>query len=119
MTQVKYVLLEHAGMGETHVDLMFETSPGSALRSFRLPTWPIEGEVPVQAIGDHRRAYLTHEGEVGDGRGTVRQIAAGNVVAEIADDVVQMFPVGGKPLELTLRRDAGGQWLARVESLQT
>ena len=117
MNRVKYVLLEHAGMGETHVDLMFETTPGSMLRSYRLPTWPIVGEVVAEAIGDHRREYLTHEGEVAGDRGTVRQVAAGTVVADIDEDLIRMFPIAGKPAELTLRRDADGRWSAKLASL--
>ena len=55
------------------------------LTTFRLPDRidRIEpgGVLPVEPIGDHRRAYLTYEGDIGHGRGRVERVAEGRIDA--------------------------------------
>jgi hypothetical protein len=73
---LRYVILRHDGVPAPHFDLMFETSPGSALATWRSNTWP-PGPGPVQKLADHRRDYLAYEGPVSHGRGYVRRVEAG------------------------------------------
>ena len=55
-----------------HWDLMLEI--GEALRTWRLAAPPAEGlQIVATPLGDHRLAYLEHEGPVSGNRGNVRQ----------------------------------------------
>lgn len=74
---LRYVVLRHEGIPDPHFDLMFETSPGSKLATWRSPAWPITPETPLIPLPDHRRDYLTYEGAVSQGRGSVRRVAQG------------------------------------------
>src|SRR5687768_5439855 len=81
----RYAVLHHSGAeGEPHYDFLFETSETSSLVTFRLPEWPLTGDThPATKLRDHRRIYLTFEGDIGGGRGHVSRVAEGAV------DVVQ------------------------------
>jgi hypothetical protein len=79
---LQYVILHHTDVAEPHYDLMFEAAPGGALRTFRSPAWPIEEATVLTPLPDHRRAYLTYEGPVSGGRGSVRRVEAGTYTAE-------------------------------------
>ena len=72
-----YVVLHHSGHGAPHFDLMVERPDADGLATWRLPTWPPTGPIAAVALADHRRHYLTHEGPVSGGRGTVRRVASG------------------------------------------
>ena len=76
-TPLRYVVLRHEGVEEPHFDLMFETSPGSMLATWRSPQWPVEMLTPLTPLPDHRPWYLTYEGEVSGQRGWVRRTASG------------------------------------------
>ena len=76
-TPLRYVVLRHDGIAEPHFDLMFETSPGSELATWRSPIWPLTEATRLEELGDHRRAYLDYEGAVSGGRGNVRRVAEG------------------------------------------
>jgi hypothetical protein len=84
--KLRYAVLHHTGFGEAHFDLMVEV-PGRE----RLLTWRImdpperwDGTVGAARIADHRKAYLTYEGEVSGGRGAVKRVAEGTArVVEI------------------------------------
>ena len=73
---LRYVILRHEGVPEPHYDLMFETSEGSALATWRAKAWP-PGAEPVEKLPDHRREYLTYQGPVSNGRGQVKRVHAG------------------------------------------
>jgi len=77
---LRFVVLEHTGYGERHFDIMFETSPGSPLRTWRSPIWPAPEPVELVRLNDHRRAYLQYEGAVSNNRGVVRRVASGELV---------------------------------------
>lgn len=72
--------------GSWHVDWMLAREPEaiSTLLSFRLrrPLHELlEGEaVHAEHIHDHRPAYLSYEGPISGNRGTVTQIAAGELI---------------------------------------
>jgi hypothetical protein len=67
----RYVILTHDAPFP-HWDLMFERD--GALRTWRLFTSPEDsGDIPGEAISDHRLPYLDYEGPVSGGRGEVRR----------------------------------------------
>jgi hypothetical protein len=77
MNALRYVVLHHEGIAEPHYDLMFETSPGSELTTWRGTEWPIHHASALTKLADHRRAYLDYEGPLSDDRGFVKRISAG------------------------------------------
>ena len=93
---LRYVVLRHDGIPEPHFDLMFETSPGSALAAWRSPAWPVEPTTPLTPLPDHRAEYLTYEGPVSRGRGEVRRAVAGThrVIGASADTVLVELNAG-------------------------
>ena len=74
---MRFVVLQHSGVAEPHYDLMVETSPGSALATWRVSHWPPRADEVFTALAEHRREYLDYEGAVSGDRGTVRRVAAG------------------------------------------
>jgi len=87
----RYAILEHRRDGGVHWDLLVEAEPGGqALRTWAIDAEPVAGlDLPARALADHRRVYLTYEGEVTGGRGTVRRWDEGecSVVGWEADRV--------------------------------
>jgi hypothetical protein len=75
---LRYAVLWHSGVDQPHYDLMFETSPGSALATWRSPVWPISSAATVARLRDHRAAFLSFQGALSGERGSVTQIATGN-----------------------------------------
>ena len=75
---LRYVIHHHTGGGDAHFDLMFETTPGSALATWRSAEWPVTAASTVTPIADHRLAYLDYEGPVSGNRGSVRRVAQGS-----------------------------------------
>jgi hypothetical protein len=89
--RLRYVVLHHEQIPKPHFDLMFETESGSALATWRCERWPIDAPEPLVKLPDHRNKYLTYEGLVSHGRGSVKRIAAGEFVFEQQrDDYWQM-----------------------------
>ena len=74
---LRYVVLRHEGVADPHYDFMLELSPGAALTTWRCDTWPFRATIPLTPLADHRREYLTYEGPVSGGRGTVTRVAGG------------------------------------------
>lgn len=77
-----YVILEHLLEAGSHWDLMLEQE--QALATWQLTTDPAalagpdaRQSLPARRIADHRRAYLTYEGPVSGGRGSVRRVDEG------------------------------------------
>ena len=85
----RFVILRHELPADStrpsHWDLMFEEQ--GALR-----TWAVESEPAIgasanaEALADHRLAYLTYEGEVSGGRGTVARWDEGEYTLEKSSD---------------------------------
>jgi hypothetical protein len=80
------VLLRHdLPDGSHHIDWLIARDPAAEqrLHSFRLTCRPDEfgpgAEVRAERIFDHRPVYLTYEGPISGGRGTVRRLRAGRV----------------------------------------
>jgi hypothetical protein len=80
-------LLHELPDGSRHVDWMLAQDPRGQgpLVTFRVPRRVDElrpGEaLDAVRIADHRPAYLTYEGPVSGGRGTVTRLASGRVAA--------------------------------------
>jgi hypothetical protein len=92
----KFAVLLHSGAGEPHYDLLFESAPDSSLVTFRLAEWPPAKGQLVTKLRDHRRLYLTYEGDIpGGGRGRVDRVADGQLL------------VAGGPAGWRLRRADG------------
>lgn len=82
---LRYVVLRHEGIAEPHFDLMFETSPGSILATWRSTDWPVSRNSKLTPLSNHRAAYLTYEGPLSDNRGQIRRIAHGHHRIEQSD----------------------------------
>ena len=83
----KFVIQKHTKAGQTHWDLMFEQNPdisgpgsGTLLETYRLESPP--EKLPQQIniavkIFDHSPKFLTYEGSVNNGKGTVEIVENG------------------------------------------
>lgn len=109
----RYVVLEHAGHGARHWDLMLES--GDALATWALER-PPEAGVPVaaKALPDHRVAYLEYEGPISGDRGTVVRWDAGEYRLLSRSDVEWIALLNGGSLvgrmRLTRSADVPEQW---------
>jgi hypothetical protein len=79
------VLRHDLADGSHHFDWLIAPNAKSPLLTFRSDR-PLHalapGEsTPVERLNDHRRVYLTYEGPISGGRGTVRRVAGGEVTA--------------------------------------
>ncbi len=121
-TRVATVLLFHDRGPGSHYDWMIEdpaADPGTGrLYTWRVPLpagrWVSAGRFSLQALWPHRRDYLTYEGPLGGGRGTVRRVDQGWAeVREWAADSASFF-AHLKEFHglIRIRRVAGDQWLA-------
>ncbi len=107
----RFVVLEHRWDG-IHWDFLVEVAPGGPLRSWAIDAEPAPGrDLPARALPDHRRAYLTFEGEVSDGRGVVRRWDEGTCAVEAWEaDRVRLVLEGAQltgPAELWASPPAG------------
>jgi hypothetical protein len=75
MEQRRFVVLEHEWNG-THWDFMIEDA--GRIRTWAIDAPPVTGkDLSARALPDHRLDYLTYEGPVSGGRGSVRRVDAG------------------------------------------
>jgi len=114
-TSHRYVVLHHTGIDEPHFDFMFETAPGSPLTTFRLSQWPEIENTEVTKLRDHRRAYLTYEGDVSSDRGRVDRVAEGEVMVVRSGSGWLLQHADGRPF-MTLEPLGGSdaQWFLRL-----
>lgn len=135
-TPPRYALLWHDCPADyrdgPHWDLMLERPVVD--QEHRLATWSLlalpaawaeklavsgpDGEEPLIAteLPDHRAAYLSYEGKIAGGRGTVTRLAGGAIEwTESQTDQVALRLIDG-PLagSLTLTRVAGESWHLRL-----
>jgi hypothetical protein len=111
------VILAHTTGDDRHYDWMFEppdrVDDQAKLVTFRidLPSaaWADARRFDLVHIGDHRRLYLTYEGELSGGRGSVRRVDAGRLTA------VRWDARDGGVLDVELRHFAGRLALRRVD----
>ena len=114
---LRYAILYHSGVETPHYDLMFETSPGSELATWRSPVWPLLQPAVLTRLADHRRDYLTYEGPVSNNRGEVKQVSAGVCTIRRFDED-QFWSIRFPDLQLPplhLKFGDADQWLAMLE----
>jgi hypothetical protein len=106
--EVRFVVLHHTGAeegGGGHFDLMVEVPGERKLMTWRVGVSPEgwgeaeDGDVGAVRIADHRKVYMTYEGEISGGRGEVKRVAEGT--AEI---------VGIVDAQVSMRRMGAGGW---------
>ncbi len=110
---LRFAVLRHAGVDSPHVDFVFETSPGSMLQTWRLPTWPIIAVEEAARIRDHRSAFLTFQGPLAGDRGNVMRIDEGTCAFDASARrlVVHLNPSNQR---LLFEQDAGAEtWHVR------
>jgi hypothetical protein len=78
----RFALLLHTHPRE-HYDLVMDQPESDELATWRISNEIIPNFTSLHArkIFDHRRAYLTYEGEVSNNRGRVKRIDEGTIVA--------------------------------------
>jgi hypothetical protein len=107
----RFVLLEH-DHPYPHFDLMLEGD--QVLWTWRLAALP--SEVPVEAtrVADHRLIYLTYEGPVSGGRGSVRRVDHGEFTWRTSDpDRLSVILLGGSLRGMLCLEEQGGDlWRA-------
>lgn len=89
------LLLHELPDGSSHFDWMLARDAAGPLVTFRV-TERIDAGVRAfvaTRLPDHRRVYLTYEGDVSGGRGRVRRVAEGSVAIEV-DDGAAFFARG-------------------------
>jgi hypothetical protein len=80
---LRFVILHHTGISSPHYDLMIESHPGGPLLTWQCDQNPLTVHLTIaRRIDDHRPDYLTYEGEVSRGRGTVARVASGRCTLE-------------------------------------
>jgi hypothetical protein len=106
---LRFVVLRHEGIDEPHFDLMFETSPGSPLATWRADTWPVTTNTRLTPLPDHRADFLTYEGPLAGNRGDVRRIAEGicQLITDTPTVLTVQMPGGALRLPRIIAADAG------------
>ena len=125
MPPLRFVILRHDAPAGVHYDVMLESSRGDDPKEKVLRTWAtLKDEFPspfpgcaLRALADHRRHYLTHEGDIGGGRGTVARVDEGVWRLETEDERGLVVHLEGTRLHGTfyLRRPAGLEKTWRLE----
>jgi hypothetical protein len=113
---LRYAVLRHEDVDQPHFDFLFETSPGSMLKTWRLESWPVRDVQEAQPIRDHRPAFLTYQGTLTGDRGHVMRVDEGTCAPEIVPRrvVVRLSPSNE---QLLFEQDAGADtWHVRALS---
>ena len=125
MTSLAAVLLRHETRRGAHYDWLFQSpaalgQPDSPLWAARVghPSWcwSVTGHWSVHRLDDHRLAYLTYQGPVSGGRGSVKRVDAGHIqpiywsAGRIVVSLHLRYCVG----RVQLDRIAGCRWRARL-----
>lgn len=104
----RFAVLRHESPRGLHFDLLLET--GDALQTWALRRPPDSGgEIPCDALPDHRVAYLDYEGPVSGDRGTVTRWDRGTYQTLRQDDSQWVVELDGSKLSgrAVLRRLPG------------
>ena len=98
-----------------HWDFLLEQ--GGSCRTWRLSKSPdTPGDIPAEALADHRPMYLDYEGPVSGDRGTVSQWDAGMFEWLVSGDHLVEVRLSGRKLNGIARLVQGTreQWLLRL-----
>jgi hypothetical protein len=109
----RYVILRHDSPRGIHFDFMLEA--GETLKTWALPEPPRpEVEMPCEALGDHRLAYLDYQGPISGGRGSVTRWDSGTFTVESHGEAEWIINLAGEKLSgraiLRQNPDVLGQW---------
>jgi bifunctional non-homologous end joining protein LigD len=109
----KFVIQKHTKSTEAHWDLMFDI--GDTLKTYRLTLPPEklrQQTCPVVKIFDHPIKFLTYEGSVNNGKGSVKIADAGTYQLLNDDYKHQLLLLNGKILKgkFTLTRIEDDNW---------
>jgi len=97
-TMSSFVILHHDSPRGVHFDFMLEI--GDALKTWSLPETPVSGvEMTVEALPDHRLAYLDYEGPVSDGRGEVARWDRGSFAIVRQSEAELVVELTGEKLQ--------------------
>ncbi len=78
---LQWVVLHHTLLdGTSHYDWLFEPAADAPLLSLRVNSPLGPGNFQSERLPDHRRVYLTFEGDIGANRGSVKRIQQGHVL---------------------------------------
>ncbi|HEX4123902.1 MAG TPA: hypothetical protein VHY37_04185 [Tepidisphaeraceae bacterium] len=113
----RYVVLHHTGIPEPHYDLMFDTGDGSRLITWRSPIWPIDRPTTLTRLPDHRREYLTYEGEISGDRGRGDRVTTGLCELAIGDELSTVRWSDALLAPLLLMRQSGDNWVATMNGV--
>lgn len=109
----RFVVLRHESPRGQHWDFMLET--GTSLATWALPEPPDAAvAMLVEALPDHRLAYLDYEGPISGGRGSVARWDRGTYVLQARSDTELVVTLDGAKLAgtATLERlpDEPNRW---------
>lgn len=114
----RYAILYHDGIDDPHFDLLFESSAGGDLWTWRSPAWPFLTETLLRQLPNHRRQYLEFEGPLTHARGFVTRIEAGTFSFDPRGDHQWIFHLNRSPaLRLLVRRTGDSEWVGVLEAL--
>ncbi|XAL98896.1 hypothetical protein OT109_15075 [Phycisphaeraceae bacterium D3-23] len=128
MTTKRFAILEHTTDPGVHHDLLIEdpAQPDAthdddpALWTCRIDPppnqWAALGTLTLTPLPPHRRRYLTYQGPVAGGRGSVRRVADGAAELTHWTDTEKTITltIAGQPLTLSLCPTPDGQLTAKV-----
>jgi hypothetical protein len=105
----RFAIQRHDRDPDPHFDILLER--GGALRTFSVKQ-PLGESEEARAIPDHRLLYLTYEGPISGGRGTVRLHDSGNYREESWKEDRISVRLDGKIHRgrLALTRIEGDRW---------
>lgn len=109
----RFVIQFHTTRRGAHYDLMLETDAGLATWQIQRPPADLGPDgIPAKRLPDHRAAYLTYEGPVSRGRGTVRIFDGGTCRLIECEEECWVFQLRGRQVKGTfsLRRLGGRRW---------
>lgn len=112
MPRFAVLLHDHPSL---HWDFLLEQ--GESCRTWRLLKAPdAVGDIPAEAIADHRLMYLDYEGPVSGDRGTVTQWDAGTFEWLVnGDDLVEVRLTGRSLIGVArLRREGDSSWTLQL-----
>jgi hypothetical protein len=119
-TAGRFVIHKHTRRGEPpHWDLMFEA--GDVLETYRLAASPMTSDrIAAERIFDHHIRFLTYEGSVNDGAGSVEMTESGTYHAIAETDETCRLELRGTTLKcvLALSRDKTGTLYITKEDSQ-
>jgi len=95
MVETKFVIHKHTREGQVHWDLMIEW--GDKLKTWRLDNPPEKlssQKTKATPIFDHDKKFLTYQGSVNNGKGTVEIIDEGICTIETTVENIQINFVG-------------------------